>query len=188
MVQETQANGAGMPGRFRPTEECRLLTLETVSRLGPVTDAALLEMLTQAELMNYLELMPALSGLTEKGSLTCSREGTVRRYALTDEGKETLDMYRGRILDSDLKKLDSLAPLWQEKLRVRRDYRADMAQTERGDYRVTLSLMERGEPSLTLEMRVPSSGIADRLVKRWSEAGGEVYRGLIEPLLGKDEQ
>ena len=183
MPSKSDAAGAYIPARPRPLAEAQLVVLYLLSRVESATDANLLDFLTEARLMNYMEMMPALGRLAEEGAVAETLEGVCRRYRITPSGRELLALYGSRIPNSVLENVDSRLPGWQETLRAQRDYRADMAQTPRGDFEVSLRMMERGKAVMTLAVTLPSSEIAMRLCRRWQSEGASVYRALLAPLM-----
>ena len=187
MPLKTEASDALMPNRPRPLAEAQLVILYLLRRLDSATDANLLDCLTEAEIMNYLEMMPALSRLVQEGALSETAEGAYRRYTVNESGKELLDLYGSRIPFSAREAIDRRLPEWREALRTQRDYQADMAQTPRGDFEVSLRMMERGRAVMSVSVSLPSSEIAARLCKRWQCEGGEVFRTLLRPLLEEEE-
>lgn len=187
MPLRTDVSENHIPSRARPQSEAQLVILYMLDRLGPVTDANLLDFLTEAGLMNYLEMMPALGRLCQEGAVSEAPEGAFRRYQLEAPGREFLAMYLGRIPHSDRETVDRYLPEWQAALRVQRDYQADMAQTPKGDFDVSLRMMERGRPVMTVTVNLPSSDIAARLCRRWQEKGGEVYGALLRPLMEEEQ-
>ena len=188
MPLRTDHSDTNTPGRSRPLAEAQLVILYMLSRLGSATDANLLDFLTEAQVMNYMELMPALGRLTQEGRLDEAPEGAYRRYTVNAAGEELLRLYGSRIPFSVRETVDGRIPAWQASLRAQRDYQADMAQTPRGDFDVSLRMMERGRPVMTVTLELPSSEIAARLCRRWRSEGGEVFRTLLKPLMEEDGQ
>ena len=187
MAARTDNNEAYMPYRSRPLAEAQLVILYMLSLLESATDANLLDFLTEAQLMNYLDMMPALRRLSQEGALTETEEGVFRRYTLTPEGQELLDLYGSRIPYSARETIDRRLPDWRAALRTQRDYRADMAQTPRGDFEVSLRMIEQGRAVMAVTVCLPSSDLASRLCRRWQTEGGEVFLTLLRPLLTEDE-
>ena len=68
-TDHAETNSAGRSG---PLAEAHLVVLYMLSRLGSATDANLLDFLTEAQVMNYMELMPAL-GLLRAESVDDAR-------------------------------------------------------------------------------------------------------------------
>ena len=186
MAQRTDQSDAHMPSRSTPLAEAQLVILYMLKQLGSATDANLLDFLTEARIMNYIELMPALGRLSQEGSLSEAPEGVHRRYSLNSSGEELLQLYGGRIPFSVKEEIDRRVPEWQASLRAQRDFQADMAETPRGDFDVSLRMMERGRAVMTVTIELPSSEIAARLCRRWRNQGGDVYRALIEPLMKEE--
>ena len=187
MANRTDNNEPYMPPRPRPLAEAQLVILYMLHRLESATDANLLDFLTEAQLMNYLEMMPALKRLTQEGALTETPEGIHCRYRATPAGEELLSLYGSRVPFSTRKAIDRRLPDWQAALRRQRDYQARMTETPRGDYEVSLQMMEQGRAVMTVTVSLPSSDIASRLCRRWQSQGGEVFRTLLAPLLTEDE-
>ncbi len=175
-----------LPNRPRPLAEAQLVILYLLSRLESATDANLLDFLTEARLMNYMEMMPALKRLVQEDAIGEMPEGAFRRYALKAGGTEMLSLYGARIPISDRDAIDQRTEAWRATLRAERDYQADMAQTPRGDYEVSLRMMERGRPVMTLSVCLPSSDIAARLVRRWRSEGGRTFESVLAPLLEEE--
>ena len=167
-----------LPRRHRPEAESGLIVLRLLDALPEATDAFLLKCCVEGELLSYFELMPALTRLTRDGQAVRYAEGTVWRYALTDAGRETLQLFCARIPASDREKINTLLPAWLEQLRLKREFTSRMRQTEDGEYEVSLSVMERGAPLLTLTAPVPSAELAARMTRRWEQAGPEIYREI----------
>ena len=187
MPPRTDASEAHIPSRPRPIAEAQLVLLYMLRKLDSATDANLLDFLTEVQLMNYMEIMPALGRLAEESAVTETQEGVCRRYALSPSGDEMLSLYESRIPYSVRETIDMNVPGWQAALRAQRDYQADLAQTPRGDFEVSLRMMERGRPVMTVTVDLPSSEIAARMCKRWQQEGGNVFRTLISPLIGEDQ-
>ena len=187
MPLRTEAADGLLPNRQRPLAEAQLVILYLLDRLDSATDANLLDFLTEAELMNYLEMMPALGRLSQEGAISETAEGAYRRYTVNESGTELLHLYGSRIPYSVREAIDIRLPQWREALRAERDYQADMAQTPRGDFEVSLRMMERGRAVMSVSVSLPSSEIASKLCKRWRSEGGEVFRTLLRPLLEENE-
>lgn len=188
MALRTDNHENYMPQRPRPLAESQLVILYLLSRLTSATDANLLDFLTEAQLMNYIDMMPALRRLCQEGALTETPEGVYRRYALTSAGEELLALYGSRIPFSAREAVDARLAGWQSALRRQRDYRAEMSETPLGDFEVSLRLMERERAVMTVTVCMPSSDVAARLCRRWQSEGGEVFRALLQPLMSEEEQ
>ncbi|MBQ8082519.1 MAG: DUF4364 family protein [Clostridia bacterium] len=168
--------------RRRPEAECRLIVLLLLKTLGPVSDAALLKFCADADSLAYFELMPALSRLCREGQAVRTEEDTAWRYALTEAGEETLDMFAARIPASDRERIEALAPAWREKLRKQRSFVSEMKQTERGDYQVTMRLSDHDMDILELRALVASSDLAAKMTRGWETAGEGVYEAVLSLL------
>ena len=187
MAARTDNNESYMPQRSRPLAEAQLVILYMLSRLPSATDANLLDFLTEAQLMNYIDMMPALRRLSQEGALSETAEGVYRRYALTPAGEELLSMYGSRIPYSAREAVDARLADWQAALRRQRDYRAEMTETPLGDFEVSLRMMERDRAVMAVTVCLPSSDVAARLCRRWQTEGGEVFRALLNPLLTEED-
>ena len=188
MPPKTENPESYIPKRPRPMAESQLVILYMLSKLGTVTDISLLDFLTEARVMNYLDMMPALKRLAQEGAVTETQEGPYRRYGLQPAGRELLNLYGARIPFSVREAIDSRQEEWLAALKAQRDFRSDMTETPRGDYEVSLRMMEHDRPLMAVTLCVPSSDVAARLCRRWQSEGGEVFSALLRPLLEEDEQ
>ena len=185
MPQKTE--DAFSAGRVMSHTEAQLAILYLLSRLPSVTDANLLDFLTEARLMNYLDMMPALQRLTQEGAVREEAEGIHRLYTLTPAGEDTLTMYASRLPYSVREAIDAHVDGWRNLLRVQRDYQAEMAETSLGDYEVSLRMMERGRAVMAVTLTLPSSDMAAKICRQWRRKGGEIFSTLLQPLMEEDE-
>ena len=62
------------PPYFLPDELVRLMVLCCLTYLGPCTDQQLLEWVSEYDVMNYFDLMIALSELCKQGQAECRQK------------------------------------------------------------------------------------------------------------------
>ena len=98
-------------------EEDKLVLLSAVDRLGGCTEEQLLRFLVENRLMSQFQFYLALGGLKEAEFVREARhlEGTL--LFLTPQGRQSVDMFAGRIRASQQEKLDVNAPVWKRRIR-----------------------------------------------------------------------
>ena len=187
MVRTGDEEKEYIPRRQRPEAESGLIVLLLLSELPGASDTFLLRCCSEAQLLTYFELMPALARLTREGQAARQTEGTSYCYRLTEAGAETLALFAARIPGSDRDRAAALLPAWREALRKAREFTSSMRQTEDGEYEVRLSVIENGTAILTIAAPVPSSELAARMTARWEKEGAEVYREIIGLMAGGED-
>ncbi len=173
--------------RRMPDEELRLLTLYTLSRLGPCTDMQLLEFMTQFDLMNYFDMMFALTDLCRLGMLVRKEQDAAWHYEMTPAGQETLTMFEKRVRGSCRDVVDQNAESWKERLTQERYADAQIVQTERGEFEVRLSLKDQTMPLIAVTLYLPTSDMAHQITEGWRHQAGGVYQTILGLLKGGEQ-
>lgn len=176
-----------IPSRLTPDPELRLLALYALLRLGPCTDLTLLQFLFEYDLMNYFEMMAALTDLCKQGNAVRTEEEAAWRYEVTDAGRELLKMFENRIPGSKREIVDAHAAEWLPKIRRERERGAVIRQTERGEYEVALSLRDRQMEMMRVTLSLPTGEMAQRISTQWQKRAGDVYQTIIGLLREADE-
>lgn len=172
--------------RKMPDEELRLLTLYTLSRLGPCTDMNLLEFMTQNDLMNYFDLMFALTDLCRLGMLVRQEKDAAWHYEMTPAGQDVLTMFEKRVRGSCRDTVDRQAASWKERLTRERYADAQITQTERGEFEVRMTLKDQTMPLISVTLYLPTSDMAHKMADGWRHQAGGVYQTILGLLKGEN--
>lgn len=139
-------------------------------RLGGCTEEQLLRFLVENRLMSQFQFYLALGGLKEAEFVREARhlEGTL--LFLTPQGRQSVDMFAGRIRASQQEKLDVNAPVWKRRIRDELQMPAVWQETDNG-FSVTLRALESGAEIFSMTLTAATKAQAKRFCSRWSEKG-----------------
>lgn len=168
-----------LPTRRPPDAELKLTTLYALKRLGPCTDLVLLQFLFGYDLMNYIEMMIALSDLCKDGQVARVAQEAAWRYEVTKAGIDTLALFENRIPLSIRELVDQNAPAYIDAIRLTRERKSAIVQTPRGEYEVTLTLEEKDMQLIKVTLSLPTKELALSMEQGWRKQAGDVYGHIV---------
>ena len=167
-------------------EEDKLVLLDALSRLGRCTQEQLLRYVVENDLQSQFRFFLALGALREGGFVRESRhlEGTL--LVLTPEGRQSLELFGGRIRASQQEKLNQSGALWRRRIQNELQMPADWKETDNG-YSVTLRALESGAEIFSMTLTAATRAQAKRFCSRWPERAPFLYQTIMEQL-GEDAE
>lgn len=162
--------------------EARILLLYIFSRLPfPLGEEPLLWFLQGEKWIHYFETRQYLYDLCEAGFLENLDFDGVEQYALTERGRDSLEMFLARIPQPILRSLDARLAEAQETLREKSQIFTSIECLAPEEYRVDCAILENGRKILTLSALAASHDIALRIAGRWKKSAVNIYKELICP-------
>lgn len=174
------------PPRRAPDDEQKLIVLYSLSRLGPCTELQLLQFLFENDLLNYFDMMFALSDLCDRGQAVRLKKNAGYLYQVTDAGKEALELFGGRVPMSLKTLLAESETGWKARFREESQSSQQIIQTDRGEYELRLKVVEQDMDMMRLSLSLPTRELADQLAQRWPQKAGKIYETVIR-ILSEDE-
>lgn len=173
----------------RPTEtENKLLLLYAADKLGPTTAQQLLVFMVENDAMDYVSIQIGLAELTESGLLRRRAHAAGQLYALSEDGKETLRMFAGKIPHSRAVPIDEAAETFKIRFRRELEMPSSFEKVDEGQYVVRLSLLEQEISLLSLSVNVPTHKIAQQFCDAWSHKASDVFAHIMHTLGEADLQ
>ena len=162
-------------------EEDKLVLLSAMERLGGCTEEQLLRFLVENQLMSQFQFYLALGGLREAGFVRETRhvEGTL--LILTPQGRQSVDLFAGRIRASQQEKLNMNAPTWKRRIRDELQMPAVWKETDNG-FSVTLRALESGAEIFSMTLTAATKAQAKQFCDRWAEKAPFLYQTIMEQL------
>ncbi len=170
------------PPRRAPDNEQKLIVLYCLSQFGPCTELQLLQFLFGNDLMNYFDMMIALSDLCARGQAVRTKKRAGYLYQPTEAGLEALGLFGGRIPASVQSLVSENAPALRERFRQELHSQQQIRQTQRGEYEVSLTAMEQDMDLMRLELTLPTRELASQLAEKWPRKAAEVYETVFRIL------
>ena len=162
-------------------EEDKLVLLDALSRLGRCTQEQLLRYVVENELQSQFRFFLALGALREAGFVreASHLEGTL--LVLTPEGRQSLELFGGRIRASQQEKLQKSGARWRRRIHNELQMPADWEETDNG-YSVTLRALESGAEIFSMTLTAATREQAKRFCARWPERASYLYQTIMEQL------
>ena len=175
------------PPRRAPEDEQRLVVLFCLKELGPCTELQLLQFLFEHDVMNYFDMMIALSDLCARGQAVRVKKRAGYQYGLTEAGTEALQLFGKRVPGSIKLLLLEKADQWKTRFREEARASQEIRQTERGEYEVDLAVLEQDMDMLRLQLTLPTRELARQAAAKWPRKAAEIYEAVIRLLAEEDE-
>ena len=170
------------PPRRAPDNEQKLIVLYCLSHFGPCTELQLLQFLFDHDVMNYFDMMIALSDLCARGQAARTKRRAGYLYQLTDAGREALALFGARVPASVQSLVRENEAGLREKFRQELCSHHEIRQTERGEYEAVLSVTEQDMDMMRLSLTLPSRDLANQLAEKWPRKAAEIYETVIRIL------
>jgi len=174
------------PPRRAPDDEQKLMVLYSLSRLGPCKELQLLQFLFDNDLLNYFDMMFALSDLCDRGQAVRMKKNAGYQYQVTEAGEEALTLFGGRVPMSLKTLLAETENEWKARFREELQSQQQIEQTDRGEYELHLKVVEQDMDMMRLSLSLPTRELADQLARRWPQKAGKIYDTVIR-ILSEDE-
>ena len=176
------------PPRRAPDNEQKLIVLDCLRQFGPCTELQLLQFLFDHDIMNYFDMMIALSDLCARGQAVRTKKRAGYLYQPTEAGVEALRLFGNRIPGSLESLISENAPALRQRFRQELHSQQDIRQTERGEYEVTLTATEQDLDLMRLYLTLPTRELAQQLAEKWPRKAAEIYETVIRILSEGEEQ
>ena len=163
-----------------PDSENRMILLETLSSIGPLSDTQLLVFVTDLSLMNYFSLHLNLSELEQQGLIEQFRHPFAMLYRITDSGRYMLESFPNIIPQSRRKLLSANVTAYRDRFRSQQLMPCSESHLPDGTTCIRLQLLEKD--LLVLDMRLKTSEHLSCLEKRWQTIASEIYSLISDTL------
>ena len=170
------------PPRRSSDDDQRLMVLYSLNALGPCTELQLLQFLFEHDLMNYFDMMFALTDLCAGGQALRTHQRIGHRYEVTDAGKEALTLFGSRVPMSLKTLLTETGESWKKRFEEEGQYQQEVRHTARGEYELTLTVTEQDMDMMRLTLSLPGRELCNQLAQRWPARAGEIYETVIRML------
>ena len=162
-------------------EEDKLVLLSALHRLGGCTQEQLLRFVVETSLQSQFQFFLALGGLKEAALVRESRRLEGVLLFLTPEGRQSLELFGGRIRASQQEKLDAACPVLRRRIQDELQMPADWKETDAG-FIVTLRALESGAEIFSMTLTAATKAQAKRFCERWPSRAPGLYQTIMAQL------
>ncbi|MGN0794318.1 MAG: DUF4364 family protein [Aristaeellaceae bacterium] len=171
-----------MERKHIPETENRLVILYALRRLGPVTSMQLLQAMAESDLMNYITMQLALSGMEQQGQITMRAHPLGNLIEITGEGDYILDSFVRRIPASRRAVIDACAGEWRDRFQTEQMAPAESFTLPDGRMCVHLRLLDKAATLMDVMLYMPNGRSFTFLPERWRACVQSVYSQVLSQL------
>ncbi len=162
----------------------KLMILYMLDNLDfPMTTSQLSEFFVNYGYTSYFHLQQVINELTEAEFIRGELVRNTTNFHLTEYGKETIDMFHGKIPEAIKKDILDYFSENRYQLRKEVDITAEYYPLKKGEYMVKTLIREKGTTLMELHLNVVSKEQAIEVCDRWNENCENVYGKIMEMLL-----
>ncbi len=164
--------------------EDKLLLLHILDEFNiPITNNQLTEFIMENELINYFMLQQYLSELVESTLVEHIKNEDNYYYLITEKGKNTLEYFQGRLVDSLVDDITKAVEKRKKILLKETHIYADYFKKSKNNYVVQLKVVESNIDLIDLKLNVVSNKQAKLLCEKWKNKAQDTYGEIINLLI-----
>lgn len=161
----------------------KLIVLYMLNRVDfPLTQSQISDFILEQEYTNYLTLQQAISQLAEAGLVQTHHTRNRTVLSITQEGKDTLGHFKGRISAAIKKDIDAYFKEHSLELRNQVSVTSTYYKTTNGEFEALLSARDHDTTLVEIKLSVPTAELADSICNNWTKKNQEVYEALTKML------
>lgn len=161
----------------------KLMTLYTLSRVDfALTNSQITNVFLDLGYTNYFNVQYTLADLVNAQLVHEEVYPDYRYYALTEEGRTTLEALRSSLAASIRNDIDEYLRKNRLEFREAVSVRSEYYRTTEGDYAVRCRVMEHSTALIDMTLTVPNETQAKIVSKEWKEKSQEIYAHVMRTL------
>lgn len=161
----------------------KLIVLYMLDKVAfPLTQSQISEFVLDKGYTNYLTLQQVISELIETNLITAHTTLNRTQLTITEEGKDSLGYFEGRI--SDAIKKEILDYFKEKSLELKNEVSvvSNYYKAVNGEYEAVLSAKDGAVTLVEIKLSVPTPQIASSICDNWNKKNQEVYQMLTKML------
>ena len=149
----------------------------------PLTRVQLFDFILEKEYTNYFTLQQVTCELIDTGLVESKSLRNSSHLKITDEGRNTLCYFKGRI--SDGIKADITAYFKDKELKLRNEIsiQSSYYKATNSEYIAELTAKEKNIDLLTIKITMPTEDAVSHICENWQKKNQDIYAYLMENLL-----
>lgn len=161
----------------------KLIILYMLERAAfPITKAQVADFILENDYMDFLTLQQVFAELADSDMITATTVRNRTHLAITDEGKETLTLFKNRLNNITRQKIDSFYMENEMEMRNEVSITSDYYKSTSGEYEAHLKATEKKVRLVDIVLSVPDEETAAAICDNWQKKNQTVYQNLIEQL------
>lgn len=166
-----------------PAIQLKLIILYMLDRVPfPLTKAQIFDFILMHDYTDYLTLQQIMVELMDADMVMAKSMRNRTHLSLTDEGKQTLDMFSKRLSEDTVAQINSFLSSNELELRNEVSIQSNYYKATSGEFEAHLIALDRGITIVDLTMSVPDVETAASICENWEKRNQEIYQFLVEKL------
>ena len=161
----------------------KLVVLYILNRVTfPITVAQISDFVLDQEYTDFLTLQQVINELKDAGLITSETVRNRTHLTITDEGRETLQLFKTRISIGDRQEIDMYFQKNEFSLRNEIAVQGNYYKSVPGGYDTHLVINEGDTRLLEITLPVPTKEMASSVCDNWQKKSQNIYQYLIGQL------
>lgn len=161
----------------------KLVVLYILSRVTfPITVAQISDFVLDRNFTDFLTLQQVINELKDAGLITSETIRNRTYLAITDEGSETLRLFKTRISNIDRQEIDTYFKRNEFSLRNEIAVQGNYYKSISGGYDTHLVVNEGDTRLMEITMPIPTEEMASAACDNWQKKSLEIYQYLMGQL------
>ncbi len=162
----------------------RIIIIELLDRASaPLSNAMICDFTAETDLMDYFATQQTINDLIDAGMITSEASATSTQYHVTEQGKETLRLYRSEVPARIRESIKSFLKNNKVSIQYDSSLSADYHPSPEGGYLCSLRRLEEGQVIISLLLHVSSESAAEAACVNWRSLNEELYSVILDNLI-----
>jgi len=149
----------------------------------PLSKAQIFDFVLNREYTNYFTIQQAICELAESNFITAESMHSITLLTITDEGRNTLKYFQGRISDGIKEDVAEYLSNNRVELHNEVSITSNYYRIGAGEYVAELSAREKSSELMSLKLNVPNEEAAMTICENWKKQCQDIYSYLLGNLL-----
>jgi hypothetical protein len=173
-----------MNDNYTKVPESKLIILYMFATISSkLSELQAIKYLTTNKWANYFDVKQHLCDLSSSNLLSVQDTPNGRYYAITDSGRESIEIFHKEILFSVRKSIDAFCLDNDDTIRLESGLFSDYIKLSDDEYRVNLKVLDDLRTSFELNIIVYSKREAEMLMNNWVTRATDIYKYTYASLI-----
>ena len=162
----------------------KITALDLLSKADyPLNNKQITEFFIDGNYTDYFNVQQVISSLVDTKMIEMEQGANESQYRITDEGLETLELFRERITESIEEEIKSFYAKNSLQMKKENSVFSDYYRSANGGFYVHLRMMEENKNIMDFTFQVMTEAQAEAICTNWKQKYEDVYGILMDHLM-----
>jgi len=168
----------------KPTLIYKIAILELLNKSDfPLSNSQISNFFLEKGYTDYFSTQQAISDDEEAGLIESTLHHNNTTYALTEEGANTLELFRNKLNSSIVNDISRYMCENGIQMKEENSYLATYTEAPNGGYTIQCKISDGDVSTLDLSLHVGSKAMAETICNNWKVRSDDVYAALMDILV-----